>query len=168
MRPAPLIFALAFASACGGETSSTNKGGGSGTPSTSCAPCMQALVTVTNGCAATVDACTNNRMNDTATQIACFQDDARCYQAALTDSAACQKRCGDDEQANVETCTGVCYRGRGDCAQRALLETDACLDRCSGANCATCSINGRAAFSRCDADLSACAENCKRVHRSGG
>jgi len=161
-----ITIALVALLGCGDDAGGSTTDAGSNTDpgSTDCSSCMGALTQTTNACSTTLDSCTNNPMNDTATHVACFQTDARCYHDALDVSAGCKRPC-DASQANVETCTSDCYLVRGNCAEAAVRANDLCLDNCSGASCILCRTQGQQDFARCDSALSTCAEVCKQRHR---
>jgi hypothetical protein len=109
-----------------------------------------------------LDACIADPMMTLEEQVACFQDDARCYTSALGRSSSCHRACGDEEQANVESCTSDCFADRGDCAEAAIRRADACLD---GGDVALCNALFDSDIDACDQTAVSCADTCKRVHR---
>ena len=157
-RYLPCLLALA----CGEGGVNTLDGGTNSKPG--CEPCAEGLRRETDPCGPMLDACINNPMMTLEEQIACFQADGRCYSGALTRSSSCHRECGDEEQANVESCTAVCFTDRANCAEQALRRADSCLDNgvpelCEGLF--------QSDIDRCDQNAVDCAETCKRVHRGG-
>ena len=148
---------------CGdGDTGPLDPDGGSNLPE--CQPCADALRRDTDPCGPALDACINNPMMTVEEQVACFQMDARCYITALEKSSSCHRQCGDEPQANVESCTAVCFGDRGNCAEQAIRRADSCLDSGDVALCQALFDND---IDRCDQTAVSCADTCKRVHRDG-
>jgi len=148
---------------CGeGSTNPLPPDGGSSKPE--CQPCADALQRETDPCATMLDACINNPMMTLEEQVACFQTDARCYTTALGRSSSCHRQCGDEAQANVESCTADCFTDRGNCAERAIRDADRCLDSGDVALCRALFEND---IDGCDQTAVSCADTCKRVHRDG-
>ena len=129
-----------------------------------CAPCGEQLRRETDPCGAQLDACTDDPTNTLEENVACFDQDGRCYSDALLAASSCHRQCGDEPQANVESCTAVCFTQRADCAERALRRADACLDTGEVDLC-----NGlfQTEIDGCDQDAVACADACKRTYRGG-
>ncbi len=137
-------------------------------PMPGCEPCATALSAEADLCGPMLSGCIDPPNETLEQDIACFQADGRCYQVALDRSSACHRGCGDEEQANVETCAGVCFTDRADCAESALRFVDTCLDFArTQADADACTNMGVQSFERCDQTIVNCTEMCKRVHRDG-
>src|SRR5688572_19850012 len=78
MRP----FALLLLVACG-EASGTDPLVPDDSTRPECAPCGDALRRETDPCGAQLDDCTNDRTNTLEENVACFDQDGRCYSDAL-------------------------------------------------------------------------------------
>ena len=162
-------LALAFLITACGDAGTTPNNPTDGGSKPGCEPCATQLVNETNPCGPMLDQCTNSPMNTLEQNIACFQQDGRCYSDALGRSSSCHRQCGDEEQANVESCTAVCFTTRAGCAEQTLRRYDACLDICAGdpLGCELCDQRSFQDFDACDADAVDCSETCKRTHRGG-
>ena len=132
-----------------------------------CMACADTLEAESAACAVDGDACTRDMDVEVVKQ--CFRDEGACQEAALDRAAICHQACGDDPQANVETCAGDCFVTRAECYEVIVEVLVQCYDICTDVvTCAVCDASFGSGAETCDDQLQDCADTCVRTHRPDG